>query len=54
MASTLKVNEIQHTGGTNAMTVDSSGRLAYPAQPRFMVKLASNEHYQIIMILHGQ
>ena len=42
MASTLKVNEIQHTGGTNAMTVDSSGRLAYPAQPRFMVKLASN------------
>jgi hypothetical protein len=25
MASTLKVNEIQHTGGTAALTVDSSG-----------------------------
>lgn len=25
MASVLKVNEIQHTGGTSAMTIDSSG-----------------------------
>ena len=26
MASTLKVNEIQHTGGTSAMTINSSGK----------------------------
>ncbi len=33
MASTLKVNEIQHTGGTSALTVDSSGRFNAPANP---------------------
>ena len=27
MASTLKVNEIQHTGGTTAFTIDSDGRM---------------------------
>jgi hypothetical protein len=27
MASILKVNEIQHTGGTSALTVDSSGNI---------------------------
>tara|TARA_B110000858_G_C17416791_1_gene299265 strand:+ start:18 stop:524 length:507 start_codon:yes stop_codon:yes gene_type:complete len=27
MASTIKVNTIAHTGGTSAMTVDSTGRL---------------------------
>ena len=27
MASILKVNELQHTGGTSALTVDSSGRM---------------------------
>ena len=42
MSSTIGVQNIAHTNGTNAMTVDSSGRLAYPVQPRFMVKLASN------------
>lgn len=31
MASILKVNEIQHTGGTSALTIDSSGNLT-PAQ----------------------
>ena len=35
MASTLKVNTIQHTGGTSAMTIDSSGRLFTPARPAF-------------------
>ena len=35
MASTLKVNEIQHTGGTSAMTIDSSGRILQPAKPAF-------------------
>ena len=33
MASTLKVNEIQHTGGTSAMTIDSSGRINKGVMP---------------------
>ena len=35
MASTLKVNTIQHTGGTTGMTIDSGGRLATPTRPAF-------------------
>ena len=30
MASTLKVNTIQHTGGTTGLTIDSSGRVNLP------------------------
>ena len=30
MASTLKVQNIAHTGGTNALTVDSNGRVGRP------------------------
>jgi len=37
MASTLKVNTIQHTGGTSAMTVDSGGRILQPEKPHFHV-----------------
>ena len=43
MASTLKVNEIQHTGGTSAMTVDSTGRILTPARPAFKVTTATNQ-----------
>ena len=35
MASTLKVNTIQHTGGTTGLTIDSSGRILTPARPMF-------------------
>lgn len=35
MSSVLKVNEIQNTGGTTAMTIDSSGRISQPATPSF-------------------
>ena len=35
MASTLKVNTIQHTGGTTGMTIDSTGRILQPARPAF-------------------
>ena len=35
MASILKVNEIQHTGGTSALTVDSSGRILNPNMVAF-------------------
>lgn len=33
--STLKVDAIQHTNGTGAMTVDSSGRVSFPQRPVF-------------------
>jgi hypothetical protein len=36
MASILKVNEIQHTGGTSAASIDSSGRMTQPANPAFI------------------
>ena len=35
MASTLKVQNIAHTGGTTGLTVDSSGRILQPAKPVF-------------------
>ena len=35
MASTLKVNEIQNTVGTTALTIDSTGRILQPAKPVF-------------------
>jgi len=35
--STLKVQEIQHTGGTTAQTIDSTGRILTPARPSFYV-----------------
>lgn len=35
MSSVLKVNEIQHTGGTTALTIDSTGRILQPAKPAF-------------------
>tara|TARA_B100000941_G_scaffold222920_1_gene165208 strand:+ start:568 stop:1155 length:588 start_codon:yes stop_codon:yes gene_type:complete len=37
MASTLKVNTIAHTGGTNAMTIDSGGRMVQSNRPLFFV-----------------
>ncbi len=44
MASTLKVNEIQHTGGTSAMTVDSTGRILQPAKPAFKAYITGNQN----------
>ena len=41
MASTLKVQNIAHTGGTTAATVESGGAISYPQQPRFSA-VASN------------
>ncbi len=40
--SNLLVQNIKHTNGTTAQTIDTSGRIAYPAQPRFLCHLASN------------
>lgn len=33
--STLKVEAVQHTNGTSAMTIDSSGRVNFPQKPVF-------------------
>ena len=37
MASIIGVNELQHTNGTTAATIDSSGRILTPARPAFHV-----------------
>ena len=37
MASVLKVNEIQHTGGTSALTIDSNGFM-FPKLPHFFIR----------------
>tara|TARA_Y100001937_G_scaffold53387_1_gene73642 strand:- start:246 stop:767 length:522 start_codon:yes stop_codon:yes gene_type:complete len=43
MASTLKVNTIQHTGGTTGLTIDSAGRVLTPNRPAAQVAgMASN------------
>jgi hypothetical protein len=35
--SILNVNSIQHSNGTAALNIDSSGRITYPNQPSFRV-----------------
>ena len=35
MASELHVDAIKHSGGTSAMTIDSTGRVLTPARPAF-------------------
>ena len=41
MASTLRVNTIAHSGGTNAMTIDSGGRMVQSNRPVFFVTLTT-------------
>ena len=41
MASELGVQTIQHTNGTDAMTIDSGGRVLAPANPKFSVYLST-------------
>lgn len=42
--SVLGVRNIQHTNGTNAMTIDSSGRIFQPAKPMFAAKGSSDAY----------
>lgn len=42
MASEIGVQTIQHTNGTDAMTIDSSGRVLTPARPAFNAYLNSS------------
>ena len=38
-----KVNTIKHTGGTTAMTIDSTGRILTPARPSFHVATGTTQ-----------
>ena len=41
MTSIIKVDNIQNSGGTAALSIDSSGRINTPANPKFSVQLAT-------------
>ena len=42
MASEIGVQNIQHTNGTTAMTIDGSGRVLMPARPVFKASITSS------------
>ena len=42
MASELHVDAIKHSGGTSAMTIDSSGRVLTPNRPTFRARRINN------------
>ena len=44
MSSVLKVDTIQNTGGTNGLTIDSSGRIAMPNQIVFSAHNVSSSN----------
>ena len=39
---TLKVDTIQHSGGTTGLTIDSTGRILQPAKPAFRARIAGS------------
>jgi hypothetical protein len=41
--STLKVDTIQHSGGTTGLTINSSGQIFQPNTPRFYARLSSDQ-----------
>ena len=56
--SNLLVQNIKHTNGTTAQTVDSSGRVTTPARPAFMARRTSNQSagtvvFDTVMINQG-
>lgn len=42
MSSVLKVDEIQNTGGTTALTINTDGRILQPAKPAWRVGMTGN------------
>ena len=53
MASTLKVNTIQHTGGTTGLTIDSGGRIINCFKTILDVEwFKLNCYNKTLMILH--
>lgn len=49
MSSVLKVDAIQNTAGTSAMTIDSSGRILTSARPAFMARRTSLQSAGVII-----
>jgi hypothetical protein len=47
MASIIGVQELQHTNGTSAATIDSSGRILTPARPSFFAYKATGDSSDI-------
>ena len=45
--STLFVNNIKHTGGTSAMAIDSSGRVAQPVLPSITVEISTSGYVNV-------
>jgi len=43
MTSVIKVDNIQNSSGTAALSIDSDGRILTPARPSFMVKWSSTQ-----------
>jgi len=43
MASIIGVQELQHTNGTSAATIDSTGRILTPARPAFLVQWSASQ-----------
>ena len=43
VSNNLAANTIKHTGGTTAMTIDSTGRILTPARPSFHVATSSTQ-----------
>ena len=48
MASEIGVQTIQHTNGTDAMTIDSSGRVSTPVRPSFLARVSSQQSLDAI------
>ena len=46
MASIIGVQELQHTNGTSAATIDSSGRILTPARPAFRAYKSGTSAWQ--------
>ena len=49
MASELHVDAIKHSGGTSAMTIDSTGRVLTPARPAFMARRTSLQSAGVVI-----
>tara|TARA_E500000318_G_scaffold83430_1_gene79088 strand:- start:323 stop:808 length:486 start_codon:yes stop_codon:yes gene_type:complete len=46
--STIQVQNISHTNGTSAMTIDSTGRILTPARPAFRVTGVQNSWANLV------
>jgi len=54
MTSTLKVQNIAHTGGTTGLTLDSSGVVSQPARPSFILLGIPNDIGSQATVIWGQ